>query len=67
MKLWKHQYLLTAKKVFGRQKAARVAPCIGRIKCLRKAAGCSLLSCERNELIVEERKIRATAECLQQQ
>jgi len=67
MKLWKHQYLLTAAKLWGRQKAARTAPCISRIKCLRKTAGCSILGCERNELITEELKIRPTADCPQQQ
>ena len=58
---------LRQRKFLGRQKGVRMAPCISRIKCLRKPAGYGLLVCERNELIVEEREIRPTAECLQQQ
>jgi hypothetical protein len=54
--------VLTAAKLLGRQKAAQMAPCISRVKCLRKTDGYSLLDCERNELVREELKIRPTAE-----
>ena len=53
MKLWKHQYLLMAEKLLGCQKEARMAPCISRVKCLRRTADYSLLGCERNELMVQ--------------